>query len=62
MKIYDVWKFVIGISFAKSYIWSAKDHDYERTYLFSLHIVSRNKMRGLCFVIFPLSIIIGYNK
>lgn len=62
MKIIELWKCVIGIGCADSLLWCANDHDYKRTYLISFHIVSSDHMVGVCFVFFPISLIIGFNR
>jgi len=60
-KIFNIWRFVIQLGFAKSGLWTMTSNREFRTMLFSIHIVEDdNKNKALSIIIGPFSLITGF--
>jgi len=61
-KIFNFWRFVISVSWAKSLTWAVTTEKESRTMLIALNIIERDNNKATELIIGPLAIIIGFVK
>jgi hypothetical protein len=60
IKVFSIWRIVCCIGLARTGTWSNTTNNEKRIYLISMHILRKGGETGLCLIIGPLSLIIGF--